>query len=138
MTALDRLNQFERGVYYILIALFSIVILFAVMEMAILVVQTIADVTSYRMDSEEILHLFGFLLLILIGLELLDTIKVYMQENRIHVEAILLVAIIAIARKVILFDPFEEGVGEIPIIGMAAIVIALCGGYYLIKKAGYS
>ncbi|HDR73524.1 MAG TPA: hypothetical protein ENN85_06400 [Methanoculleus sp.] len=138
MTALDRLNQFERGVYYILIALFSIVILFAVMEMAILVVQTITDVTSYRMDSEEILHLFGFLLLILIGLELLDTIKVYMQENRIHVEAILLVAIIAIARKVILFDPFEEGVGEIPIIGMAAIVIALCGGYYLIKKAGYS
>ena len=138
MTALDRLNQFERGIYYILIALFSIVIFFTVIELVILVIQAIVEVTSYRLDTHEIIDLFGFFLLILIGLELIDTIKVYMKENRIRVEAILLVAIIAISRKVILFDPFEKGIGDLPIIGVAATIIALCGGYYLIKKAGYS
>jgi uncharacterized membrane protein (DUF373 family) len=138
MNALDRLNQFERWIYYILIVLFSIVILFAVIELLVLVLQSILDTTAFRLESKEIIDLFGFFLLILIGLELLDTIKTYLQENRIHVEAILLVAIIAVSRKVILFDPFEEGVGELPIIGIAAIIFALCGGYYLIKKAGYS
>jgi uncharacterized membrane protein (DUF373 family) len=138
MTALDRLNQFERGIYYILIALFSIVILFGVAELVVQVIQGLFDATAYRLDSKEILDIFGFFLLILIGLELLDTIKTYVQENRIHVEAILLVAIIAIARKVILLDPFQEGIGEMPVLGLAAIIIALCVGYYLIKKAGYS
>lgn len=138
MTALDRLNQFERGIYYILIALFSIVIFFTVIELVILVIQAIVEVTSYRLDTHEIIDLFGFFLLILIGLELIDTIKVYMKENRIRVEAILLVTIIAISRKVILFDPFEEGIGDMPLLGVAAIIIALCSGYYLIKKAGYS
>ncbi len=138
MIALDRLNQFERGIYYILIALFSIVIFFTVIELVILVIQAIVEVTSYRLDTHEIIDLFGFFLLILIGLELIDTIKVYMKENRIRVEAILLVTIIAISRKVILFDPFEEGIGDMPILGVAAIIIALCSGYYLIKKAGYS
>jgi uncharacterized membrane protein (DUF373 family) len=138
MDILERLNQFERAVYYILITLFSIVILFAVAELVVLVIQGMIDVTAYRLDSKEIIDVFGFFLLILIGLELLDTIKAYMQENRIHVEAILLVAIIAIARKVILLDPFQEGIGELPVLGVAAIIFALCGGYYLIKKAGYS
>jgi uncharacterized membrane protein (DUF373 family) len=138
MNAIDRLNQFERGIYYILIVLFSIVILFAVAELVVLVVRGILDATAFRLDSEEIIDIFGFFLLILIGLELLDTIKAYLQENRIHVEAILLVAIIAIARKVILLDPFLEGIGDLPILGVAAIIFALCGGYYLIKKAGYS
>jgi uncharacterized membrane protein (DUF373 family) len=138
MNALDRLNQFERGIYYLLIILFSIVILFGVAELVVQVVRGLFDATAYRLDSKEILDIFGFFLLILIGLELLDTIKAYVQENRIHVEAILLVAIIAIARKVILLDPFQEGIGELPVLGLAAIIIALCAGYYLIKKAGYS
>lgn len=138
MNALDRLNQYERGIYFILIVLFSVVILFAVAELVVLVIRGMLDATAYRLDSNEIIDIFGFFLLILIGLELLDTIKTYLQENRIHVEAILLVAIIAIARKVILLDPFVESIAELPILGVAAIIFALCGGYYLIKKAGYS
>ena len=47
----------------------------------------------------------GGFLLVLIGVELLDTIKAYFLENAIHVEIVVLLAIIAIARKVILLDP---------------------------------
>ena len=44
----------------------------------------------------------GFFLLVLIGIELLETIKAYLLTNVIHVEIVLEVALIAIARKVII------------------------------------
>jgi hypothetical protein len=73
-------------------------------------------------------------LLVLIGIELLDTIKVYFKKHDIHVEVVMLVALIAIARKIILLD-FDKYSG-IEVLGIASIVIALALGYYLIKKAG--
>ena len=50
----------------------------------------------------------------------------------------MLLAIIAVARKVILLDPtgttgFEFGV---ELMGIGVIVVGLSAGYYLIKKAG--
>ena len=50
----------------------------------------------------------GAFLLVLIGVELLDTIKAYFRENAIHVEIVVLLAIIAVARKVILLDPYRD------------------------------
>jgi len=65
---------------------------------------------------------------------LLDTIKVYFKKHDIHVEVVMLVALIAIARKVILLD-FDKYSG-LEVLGIASIVIALSLGYYFIKKAG--
>jgi uncharacterized membrane protein (DUF373 family) len=138
MTFLDHLNKFERGIYYTLSILLGLVIFFSVLELVFIVYKGIFEVSSYQLENHEIIEIFGFFLLILIGIELLDTIKAYIQENRIHVEIILLVAIIAIARKVILLDPFAEGISDVILLGLAAILIALCGGYYLIKKSGFS
>jgi uncharacterized membrane protein (DUF373 family) len=82
----------------------------------------------------------GAFLLVLIGVELLDTIKAYFKENAIHVEIVVLLAVIAVARKVILLDPtemtgFEYG---FEMMGIGVIVVGLAAGYYLIKKAGLS
>jgi uncharacterized membrane protein (DUF373 family) len=76
-------------------------------------------------------------LLILIGVEFLDTIKAYFKENAIHFEIVILLAIIAIARKVILLDPASapEYIG-IELVGIGIVVVGLAGAYYLIKKAG--
>jgi uncharacterized membrane protein (DUF373 family) len=134
MTVLEQVNKFERMIYYILIMLLSVVILFTIVELIFVLVQGLLDISAFRLDNSEILEIFGFFLLILIGIELLETIKTYLQENRIHVEIILLVAIIAIARKVILLDPFVES--DVALLGLAAVIFALCGGYYLIKKVG--
>jgi uncharacterized membrane protein (DUF373 family) len=134
MTVLEQVNKFERMIYYILIMLLSVVILFTIVELIFVLVQGLLEISAFRLDNSEILEIFGFFLLILIGIELLETIKTYLQENRIHVEIILLVAIIAIARKVILLDPFVES--DVALLGLAAVIFALCGGYYLIKKVG--
>jgi len=49
-----------------------------------------------------------------------------------------LLAIIAIARKVILLDPTTSSGADfgIELIGIGIIVVGLSAGYYLIKKAG--
>ena len=77
--------------------------------------------------------MLGFVLLILIGVELLESIKVYLLEKKVHVEVVLMIAIIAIARKVIILN-FKETTGDI-IIAIGLVIIALCIGYYLIKRS---
>ena len=53
-------------------------------------------------------------------------------------EIVVLLAIIAVARKVILLDPTEMSGNEFgfELMGIGVIVVGLAGGYYLIKKAG--
>ena len=75
-------------------------------------------------------------LLVLIAVELLDTMKAYIEENVIHVEIVVLLAIIAIARKVILLDPAETD--GVELIGIGIIIIGLAGAYYLLRKAGFT
>jgi uncharacterized membrane protein (DUF373 family) len=80
------------------------------------------------------MELFGVFLLVLIGIELLDTIKVYLRQNQVHVEVVILVAIIALARKIVVLE-IEELPGE-KIIGLGILIISLSVAYFLIKKAG--
>ena len=56
----------------------------------------------------------------------------YLKEDVVHVEIVLLVALIGISRHVIDLD-FEH-LGPHTLIGIAALIIALSLGYFLIKK----
>ena len=71
----------------------------------------------------------------MIGLELLETVKTYLKEDIVHVEIIILVAIIAIARKVIVWDFNKYQVYEL--LSLAAMIVGLGITYYLIKKADF-
>ena len=85
------------------------------------------------LEIDELLEIFGLFMLVLIGLELLDTIaKSYMGESTDHAQIVLAVAIIAIARKVIILD--VKDLSGLALVGIAAIILALSIGYYLIKK----
>lgn len=134
---LERINKFEQIVYYVLLILLAFVILLSVIELVYLIFIGLISDFSFRLDNQEILTIFGFFLLILIGIELLDTIKAYIAKHEIHVEVIVLLAIIAVARKIILLDPFvETALSDLTLIGLGIIAICLSAGYYLIKKAG--
>jgi uncharacterized membrane protein (DUF373 family) len=94
--------------------------------------------SPYTLNTDEMIRVLGAFLLVLIGVELLDTIKAYFVENTIHVEIVVLLAIIAVARKVILLEPpkvitFDYG---FELMGIGVIVVGLAASYYLIKKAG--
>lgn len=84
-------------------------------------------------DLQRVLQrAFGGVLLVLLGLELLDTLRNYFTEHRLRLEIILVVAIIAVGRHIILLD-FEHLDGW-TLGGIALLVLALTGGYFLIRK----
>jgi len=134
---LERLNTFEKYVYYVLIILLAFIIFVSVIELALLIAGGLIIDQTYRLDNHEILTIFGFFLLVLIGVELLDTIKAYIKKQEIHVEIIVLLAVIAVARKIILLDPYSDmPLSDMTLWGLGFIVLCLAAAYYLIKKAG--
>ena len=134
---LELVNKFERFVYAVLMLLLMIVLGFSIIELCWLLVQSLTNLPPLLLENHELTSLLGVFLLILIGVEFLDTIKAYFKENAIHFEIVILLAIIAIARKVILLDPAPgpEYIG-IELVGIGIVVVGLAGAYYLIKKAG--
>lgn len=124
----------EKFIVYTLIVMMAGVLILATIELGYFLVRSIIQSDYLLIDLEDLMDLFGVFLLVLIGIELLDTIKVYLKENVVHVEVVVLVAIIAIARKVVVLK-IETLSGEV-IFGIAGLIVALAIAYYLIKKAG--
>jgi uncharacterized membrane protein (DUF373 family) len=138
MEMIEIVNKFEKVIYAVLMALLMLVLATSLIDLVWLLYQSLIVSTPYLLETHELITVLGAFLLVLIGVELLDTIKAYFQENTIHVEIVVLLAIIAVARKVILLDPtgmngFEFGV---ELMGIGVIVISLAAGYYFLKKAG--
>jgi uncharacterized membrane protein (DUF373 family) len=77
-------------------------------------------------------NVFGGVLLVLLGLELIDTLKVYFAEHQIRTEVILIVAMMAVGRHVIQID-FEH-TGGVELLGTAALIVALAVSYFLVKR----
>jgi uncharacterized membrane protein (DUF373 family) len=129
----EYITRFEKIVYVILILLLGTVVLFSIAELIGLIYSGLFIQSVYRLDNHELVNLFGFFLLVIIGIELLETLKTYLQENTIHFEIVILVALIAIARKVIIIEPeYQDGM---TLAGIGVIIVALGVAYYLFKKA---
>ncbi len=121
-------------IYGALIALLMVVLVFAVGELAWLLIKNLGNDPILLLENHELTNVLGAFLLVLIGVELLDTILEYFRENAIHVEIVVLLSIIAIARKVILLDPSTSN--GLELVGIGFIIIGLSAGYFMIKKAG--
>jgi uncharacterized membrane protein (DUF373 family) len=84
-------------------------------------------------DSIAMHEVFGIVLFILLGVEVLEIIKNYESEHHINVQFVFLVAMIAIARKLIITD--YAATDGIHLVGIAVVIAALAGGYYVIRIA---
>jgi uncharacterized membrane protein (DUF373 family) len=125
------LKKFERVVIHALIAMMVLVVTLATVELAWLIARDLAKPPIFLLEINELLEIFGFFLLILIGVELLETIKAYLYEHVVHVEIVLEVALIAIARKVIILDVGKyEGLA---LLAMAALIVALAAAFFAAK-----
>ena len=125
----------ERIVVMILILLMLAVLVLATIELAVVLFQELTDPRCglLFLDVTELLELFSFFFLILIGIELLQTIRMYLEQDRIHAEVVLLVALIAVSRKVVVLD--VKTLEPATVIGLAAVVLSLSAGYVLIKQS---
>lgn len=126
------LRTFEHTIIRVLIVMMALIILLATFELGYILVKDIISPPMFLLEIDELLDIFGFFLLILIGIELLETIKAYLQDKVVHSEIVLEVALIAIARKVIILDLKEYD--SITILGIAALIVTISAAYYIVRK----
>jgi uncharacterized membrane protein (DUF373 family) len=130
---ISTLKLFEKLVVVSLVGMMALVVTLATLELGWIIVKDIITPPVFLLEINELLDIFGLFLLVLIGIELLDTIKSYLAEHKLHVEIVLVVAMIAIARKVIILD--TEKLSDLTLIGIGAIILALAIGYFLVKQS---
>ncbi len=131
-------NYFEKGIVLFLLFALAIIIIISSIELIFSIIQSISnnqDKDYYFLDMQESLNLLSTLLMVVISLELFETIKYYLEKNKIQADFILIVALTAMARKIIVINYSQADLGLL--IGISVTILALSIGYFLIKKASY-
>jgi uncharacterized membrane protein (DUF373 family) len=129
----EKLKKFKRILIISLTFMMVLVLLLSTIELGWIIAKDVVSPPLFLLDINELLEIFGLFMLVIIGIELLETImKTYLSENINHVEVVIAVAMIAIARKVIILD--VKNVSSLTFIGIGTIIFALSVGYYLIKR----
>ena len=126
------LHKFERVVIAALILMLALVILLSVLELGWVLIRDISKPPVFILEISELLELFGLFLLVLIGIELLETMKKYYAKGRVDLDVIISVSLIALGRKIITMDP--KAYDPMTLVGIAAMILALFLGYWVIKK----
>jgi len=128
------LEKFEELISRALLLMMAAVVLLTTIELGWILVKDVLTPPVLLLEINEILELFGMFLLVLIGIELMHSVKIFIKRRAIHLEAMLVVALVAVARKVIVLEPKE--LAPEAVLGLAAMALALTIGYYLVKRAG--
>jgi uncharacterized membrane protein (DUF373 family) len=128
------LKKYEKLMIQLLMVMMAIVLGLATLDLGWLIMKDIMKPPFFLLDVNQLLDIFGLFMLVVIGIELLETImKTYITQGQPHYEVVLSVAIIAISRKVIILDLKE--VDSLSLIGIASIIVALTVGYFLMKRS---
>ncbi|MBS3808000.1 MAG: phosphate-starvation-inducible PsiE family protein [Bacteroidales bacterium] len=127
------IEYIERGLIWGIILLMSLILVLAFVDIVYVIKEKALAPPLFIIDANGLMSLFSLFLVLLIGLELLETVKTYLKDDIVHVEFIILVAIIAISRKAIVWD-FKQYTTE-QLVGLAIMILALGTTYFLVKKA---
>ena len=130
---LPYIEKFERVIINTLLILMAGVVVLCTIELAWILVMDVLTPPVFLLEIREMLEIFGLFLLVLIGIELLHSIKIYIVRREFHLETVLTVAMIAVARKIIVLEPKELPEGAI--LGIATLVLALALGYYVMRRS---
>ncbi|MFC1856008.1 phosphate-starvation-inducible PsiE family protein [Thermodesulfobacteriota bacterium] len=126
------LEKIEQIIVFALLFMMVSTLVLTTIELGWIIINDIITPPMFLLDISELLDVFGMFLLVLIGVELLETVKMYLTQKKVHVEVVFTVALIAVARKVIILD--IKKVPSLTLVGIGVIIVALSVGYYLIIK----
>lgn len=115
----------------ILIVALSLVILISLVD---LVNRLITDLMANPVGffDKTLIDIFGLFLNILIALELLENITAYLKKHVVQVELVIVTSLIAVARKIIIFDLNKYN--NLDLLALGVAILALSVSYWLIKR----
>ncbi len=130
------MSRFERVILISVQLILVFVIAVAAIELWVLLLTrlraSLSEVDSVFGLQEAVQRVFAGVLLVVLGLELLETLRTYASEHHVRLETILTVAVIAMGRHIIQIDvDHHDGAW---LIGVGALFLSLTGGYFLVKR----
>jgi uncharacterized membrane protein (DUF373 family) len=126
-------QRFESAVALVLTLITALVILVALYRLATSVVAGLLLGGLDPLDYEVFQGVFGEIMTLLIALEFNHTLQymVTRGQSMIQTKVVLLIALLAIARKFIILDLHEVDAEQL--LGLAAITLVLAVAYWLIR-----
>lgn len=127
----------EHGVKRImamfLIVVLSVVIVISAPSLVLLIRDELLADPAWVIDTAKIPVILDFVLWVLITIELMDSIRIYIARHVLHLETVLSLAMIALARKIITLK--LAAYEPLTIIGIAALVIVTALAYYFVRRS---
>ena len=84
-----------------IMVLLTVVVILSTAHLGWLIAEEIWKPPRFLIPVQGLMDIFGYFLLVLIGVELLETLKMYLKRDIIQISVVIEVALIAMARKVI-------------------------------------
>ena len=129
--------MFEKATITALQLLIVLAVFVATVMLFVLFIQNlytrVSDIQSVGDLLPAMQKVFAGALIVLLGLELAETLRSYFAKHEIRVEVILIMAIVAIGRHMIQLDFDHVPASEV--FGLSALMASLTGGYFLVKRA---
>src|SRR5215469_6296176 len=117
----------------VIMVLLTVVVILSTAHLGWMIVEEIWKPPRFLIPVQGLLDIFGYFLLVLIGVELLETLKMYLNRDITNISVVIEVALIAMARKVITEEP--EAVPALTNLGIAALILVLAIAFYFDRQA---
>ena len=127
------ITRLQKLIVLALAGMLAVVVVLSTVHLGVLIGEEVWKPPRGLIPVQGLLEIFGYFLLVLIGVELLETLKAYIRKDVIHVRVVLEVALIAMARKVIIEEP--NTVSSLTLLGIASLILALAIAFYFERQA---
>ena len=127
-------QRFEHVVIVILTALIAIVVVVAVWNLGLKILFGLVVAGSFDpSDYSAFQAVFGMIFTVIIALEFKKSLLVVAErkDRVVQIQAVVVIALLAVCRKVLILDPAETDAWHI--LSLAAAILALGGVYWLIR-----
>lgn len=125
------IERFECQLSRILAGLLMVVLAASTVQLLIVTAQVLLQPGQDWLGG-QLLQLLDRLLLILIGLEVLQNLTAYLRDHTFQTELVVLTALTAVARKLIVMPPGQEK-DPLTLIGVGVVILCLAGAYTLLR-----
>ncbi|WP_254564714.1 phosphate-starvation-inducible PsiE family protein [Oscillatoria sp. HE19RPO] len=124
-------EQIQIAIAKVLSILMILIILVAVADLIVFLTQVLLT-EPVGFLTNTLFEIFGLFLNVLISMEILENITAYMKKHTVQVELVIVTSLVAVARKIIIFD--LEKYSEFALLGLAVAIFALSISYWIVRS----
>jgi uncharacterized membrane protein (DUF373 family) len=125
------LDKFVTLIAKLLSLAMMVVILVSIVDLVLFLYNEIVS-EPRGFFSITLIEIFGLFLNVLIAVEVLENITAYLRQHVIQIELVIATSLIAVARKIIIFDFAKSGGLELAALALA--IFSLSISYWLVRR----